>query len=198
MLDFSKINAFSQGQRYSFEEFVCQLARREIMPEGSKYRRVEGAGGDGGVEAYWTKPDGRKVGYQAKFFLSTVGIGWAQIRKSVAQAVISHPRLSHFIIAIPCDLTDRSGAKQKGKTGWQHWEEKTKQWQSLALDAGIDDIEFQVWSQSELLNRTIDSGAKGLQKWLQRQPLLRNGQLSVALGYFFWCDMPGQVSFDLL
>ena len=52
MIDFSRISSFQSGQRDSFEELVCQLARRENFPQGSIYKRVDGAGGDGGVEAY--------------------------------------------------------------------------------------------------------------------------------------------------
>ncbi|WP_446008447.1 hypothetical protein [Candidatus Electrothrix sp.] len=71
MIDFSKIHGFQSGQRLSFEELVCQLARREEYPADAEFRRVEGAGGDGGVEAYWKKADGRKTGYQAKYFGSS-------------------------------------------------------------------------------------------------------------------------------
>lgn len=93
MRDFSKIHPFAHGQRMSFEELVCQLARHESFPDGSIYKRVEGAGGDGGVEAYWTKPNGKKTGYQAKYFLRSGDIDWEQIDKSVTQAIAIHPEL---------------------------------------------------------------------------------------------------------
>jgi len=109
MHDFSKIHSFNDGQRYSFEELVCQLARLEILPENSVFKRVEGAGGDGGVEAYWTKPNGKKIGYQAKYFLRCGDIDWIQIDKSVTQALTSHTELECYVVALPCDLTDRSG-----------------------------------------------------------------------------------------
>jgi hypothetical protein len=51
-IDFSQIRPYEGDQRTGFEEFVCQLARREHMAERGAFRRIEGAGGDGGVEAY--------------------------------------------------------------------------------------------------------------------------------------------------
>ena len=125
-IDFSQIRSLSGGQRYSFEELVCQLARRESFAAGSTFRRVEGSGGDGGVEGYWLFSDGSKHGYQAKYFTRTRDIDWAQIDHSVYEALKNHPSLKRYVIAIPCDLTDRTGATGKGRTGWQHWEAHKK------------------------------------------------------------------------
>lgn len=165
MIDFSKINGFSEGQRASFEELLCQLARLEKFPIGSRFRRVEGAGGDGGVEAYWTKPNGRKVGYQAKYFLRAGDIDWGQIDKSVSQAIKTHPELEKYIVGLPCDLTDKTGTKGKGKTGWEHWEEHIKKWTMEAVTQGICDLEFEAWPKSELLGHLSAIGTEGLREF---------------------------------
>lgn len=165
MYDFSKINAFDEGQRASFEEFLCQLARREQFPEGSRFRRVEGAGGDGGVEAYWTQPNGKKVGYQAKYFLRAGDVDWVQIEKSVSQAIRTHPDLEKYIVGLPCDLTDKTGTKRKGKSGWEHWEGHKEKWRKAAAAQGIPDLQFEMWSKSELLLRLLASGTEGLREF---------------------------------
>jgi len=162
MSDFSKIHPFNHGQRNSFEELVCQLARLELFPENSEYRRVEGAGGDGGVESYWKKTCGKKTGYQAKYFLRCGDISWAQIDKSVTQALVSHPKLERYVIAIPCDLTDKAGVKRQGKTGWEHWDSHVKKWKREAASVGIEKIEFEVWTNSELVARLTRKNAEGL------------------------------------
>src|SRR5271166_1708523 len=118
MIDLGQIRGYQQGQRYAFEELICQLARREPPPAEATFRRVEGSGGDGGVEAYWLLGDGSKVGYQAKFFLRANDIDWRQIDDSVNQALTTHPTLGKYVVALACDLTDRSGTKRQGKTGW--------------------------------------------------------------------------------
>ncbi|OJY69005.1 MULTISPECIES: hypothetical protein [unclassified Rhizobium] len=181
MLEFSKINAFDGGQRASFEELLCQLAQREKFPNGSRYRRVEGAGGDGGVEAYWTLPTGKKVGYQAKFFLRAGDIDWAQIDKSVLQAIATHPELERYVVGLPCDLTDKRGkARKDSKSGWEHWEKHKKDWEQAALANGLSHIDFVAWPKSEINSRLIAKGAEGLrefffggvelsQEWFQNQ-----------------------------
>lgn len=158
MIDFSKIHSFDLGQRTSFEELVCQLSRYEKFQEKSVYKRVEGAGGDGGIEAYWTKPNGKKTGYQAKYFLRSGDIKWSQLDKSVEQALITHPELECYVFALPCDLTDKSGAKGRGKSGWEHWDTRVTKWKKKAQTLGFDEIEFKVWTNSELLARTLEIG----------------------------------------
>ncbi len=157
MIEFSKINPFEKGQRASFEEFVCQLARHEKVADGSFFKRVEGSGGDGGVECYWTQPDGMKLGYQAKYFLKCGDIDWKQIDQSVSQAVLSHPELKIYVIALPCDLTDQSGLRRQRKTGWQLWEDRVVNWKAMAAKQGLSEINFEAWTASELVTKTINN-----------------------------------------
>jgi hypothetical protein len=57
-IDFRKVRAdFANGQRDTFEELVCQLAFRESSP-ASKFKRIEGSGGEGGVECIETTDAG--------------------------------------------------------------------------------------------------------------------------------------------
>lgn len=162
MIDYSRIHSFSQGQRSSFEELVCQLARHEEFPVGSVYKRVEGSGGDGGVEAYWTKPNGRKTGYQAKYFLRSGSIDWTQVDKSVTQAIAVHQELECYVIAFPCDLTDRTGKKERGIKGWEYWDSRVEKWKKEAEKAGIKSITFQPWTSSELSTKLSKRGSEGL------------------------------------
>ena len=166
MIDFSQISLFHSGQRDSFEELVCQLARHDDFPKGSIYKRVDGAGGDGGVEAYWTKPNGKKTGYQAKLFLRSGDIKWAQIDKSVTQALTTHPELERYVVAFPCDLTDRAGTKRKGKTGWEHWDSRVEKWKAKAESEGINYIEFVPWTKTELISRLVQNDTKGLRDFI--------------------------------
>jgi hypothetical protein len=68
-MDYRRIRGMDSGQRLAFEELVCQLARREPPAADAEFRRIEGAGGDGGIEAYWLLSDGSEIGYQAKYYL---------------------------------------------------------------------------------------------------------------------------------
>ena len=141
------------------------MARREHFPKDSIYKRVDGAGGDGGVEAYWTKPNGRKTGYQAKFFLRSGDVNWAQIDASVTQALTTHPKLERYIVALPCNLTDRAGTRRRGKTGWEHWGSRVEKWKCMSESEDIKKINFEVWTETELIARLAQSDAKGLRDY---------------------------------
>lgn len=163
IIDFSKISIYKGRQENGFEEFICQLARRDKPEEPSEFRRVEGAGGDGGVEAYWKKNDGTKVGYQAKFFPKSRQIGWAQIDKSVKQALDTHPTLTRYVVAIPCIPTDKRG-KAQGKAGWEDWQNHKEKWENWAAAKGIS-VTFELWTASEIVDKLAKPNAQGLKKF---------------------------------
>ncbi len=161
-IDFQAIRQFDGDKRKGFEELVCQLARREEIPDAVEFRRIEGAGGDGGLEGYWLLEDKAEYGYQAKYFLATKDIDWSQIDNSVKTALEQHPRLTKYTIAIACDLTDRSGSFGKGKTGWEHWEAHKIKWKKWADGKGMN-VEFYPWPKSNLIDKLIsDTSNRGL------------------------------------
>jgi len=157
-INFNQIRPYDGDQNKGFEELVCQLARRETIANAKIFRRVEGAGGDGGVEAYWLLADGTKHGYQAKYHLASKDIAWSKIDDSVKTALTQHPEITKYTIAIPCDFTDRSGVKGKGKTGWEHWEAHRTIWGQFASSKGMS-VEFCPWTKSELLDLLIANTA---------------------------------------
>jgi hypothetical protein len=158
VIDFREIRPYEGDKHKGFEELICQLARRENYHKTGEFRRVEGAGGDGGIEGYWLLEDGTEHGYQAKYFLATKDIDWSQIDKSVKAALEQHPRLTQYTIAIACDLTDRSGKVGKGKTGWEHWATHKSTWEQWVCAKGMA-VEFLPWTKSELMDRLVASPA---------------------------------------
>jgi hypothetical protein len=164
-IDFKKIRGdSSNGQRGGFEEFVCQLARQNHEPSEGNFRRIDGSGGDGGVEAYWQLNNGTKVGFQAKYWLSSRAIDWRQIDRSVKKALTTHAKLIHYYIAIPCDLTEKSGTKGKGKPGWKHWEKHKQEWENFAASQGMK-VKFIPWTASDLTSLTIERLSSGAIKY---------------------------------
>jgi hypothetical protein len=161
-ISFHHIRPLNGDKRYGFEEFICQLARRETAPEGAEFRRIDGAGGDGGVEAYWLLRDGTEQGYQAKYFRETKEIDWRQVDKSVKAALQQHRTLTHYTIAFACDLTDRSGSMGRGKMGWEHWATHKAKWEQWAAAQGMS-VEFSHWTKSAILDKlAAASDSRGL------------------------------------
>ena len=164
MFDFSSIKSIdASGPRGAFEELMCQLAQLEQFTGFNEFRRVEGAGGDGGLEAYWLLETGEKIGYQAKYFLKSGGIDWSQINGSVEEAFNNHSKLTKYVIAVACDLTDVTG--KRGKTGWEHWKNWSKQWSDKYKKPSGESVEFEIWTASELSSRLMQPEYAGLVKY---------------------------------
>lgn len=162
-MDYRRIRGMDSGQRHTFEELICQIARRDPPEQGAEFRRIEGAGGDGGIEAYWLLSDGSKIGYQAKCYWKSGDIDWANITDSVERAIQAHPSLSKYVLAVPCDLTDRTGKQGSGKRGWQHWETHKAKWKQF-VPPGYS-LEFEIWTASDLTDRLAQPCAEGLKRY---------------------------------
>ncbi|MDO6775126.1 ATP-binding protein [Shewanella sp. 3_MG-2023] len=162
MIDFSTINAFNKGPRESFEDLICVLARREKHENGIEYQSNDGCGGDGGVEAIWILNSGRKIGYQAKYFLSIDDSQWQQMDKSVRQALKVHPELQEYVFALSKDLTPTRGTK--GKSQREKWDEHVIKWKGWAAEKAIE-INFRLWSETDLRDMLLREGNSPLVKY---------------------------------
>ena len=70
-IDWHKLRMFNGSQQSAFEELCCQLAACEPVPDGVHFERKGTP--DAGVECYWQRRDGSEWGWQAKFFLESLG-----------------------------------------------------------------------------------------------------------------------------
>lgn len=177
-IDFTCIRGdTAEGQRSAFEQLVCHLA--ELDGNGGEFRRIEGAGGDGGVEALRILPSGRKIGYQAKYHLSRDSIDWRKIDHSFQTALKQHPELELYVIALPCSFTGTRAARG-GTTGgvWGKWDAKIKEWEALATQHGMA-VDFEPWTAFELEAALLKPHAQHLlryffdkkvftREWIQR------------------------------
>ena len=85
-IDFNNIRSINGSANEGFEEFVCQLARREEIPCTKTF--VHKGKPDGGVECYWTLEDGSIVAWQAKYFCKAFDDSqYQQIDRSVKEAL---------------------------------------------------------------------------------------------------------------
>jgi hypothetical protein len=180
-IDFARIRSNVDGQRSSFEQLVCHLARIDCNGNGNgNVRRIDGRGGDGGVEALWTLPNGRKIGYQAKYYTHSKDIDWNNLDESVRTALKNHPQLERYVIAIPCDFTGRRAARGGTTDGaWGKWDKWAKDWNIIAKDLDIA-IEFEPWTAFELEALLLQPHAQHLigyffdqllfsREWMRRQ-----------------------------
>jgi len=138
-MDFTRIRSLGVGgQRDGFEQFICEQVALDSPADGATFVSLFGAGGDGGVECYWTLPDGTEHAWQAKYWTGHAAVDKSQLDKSVRAAVANHPNLTKYTISIPADPTGRTGGsgrslleKINDAGGW------LEGWQSMAADHGM-------------------------------------------------------------
>jgi hypothetical protein len=144
-----------RSQEWAFEEFSCQLAHRDPPPSDATFFRLEGAGGDGGVECVWQLADGTEWGWQAKWLDR---LDRRQLTASVSTALELHPRLTRYVVCLPFDLTGPTG--RRGRDRLKRWHELCADWTELAEAAGAS-VAWEFWGASELLDRQATSDPSG-------------------------------------
>ncbi|MFD1767083.1 hypothetical protein ACFSAG_09525 [Sphingorhabdus buctiana] len=162
-LDFARIRSGVDGQRGAFEALVRQLGRLNPPARATEFRHINGAGGDGGIEAFWLHSGDREYGYQAKYHLRPREIDWQALDGSILTALQTHPRLTHIQVAMPCDLTAQR-TTAKGTSGWQLWDSHRSKWEASATQLGLH-ITFGFWGASEIEQMLASPGAAGLQEY---------------------------------
>ena len=153
-LDFNGIRPVNGSARDGFEEFVCQLARKEEIP--CKKRYIRNGKPDGGVECYWILEDGSEVAWQAKYFCKAFDNSqYQQIDGSVKEALNSHPNLKRYIIAVP---TDPSDAHIEGKKSMkERIEGYVERWSKINPD-----VSFEFWWATDIIERIQRPESQGM------------------------------------
>ena len=163
-IDFNNIRFLYGSANEGFEEFVCQLARREDIRYSKKF--VRNGKPDGGVECYWILEDGSIIAWQAKFFCKAFEDSqYQQIDKSVKEALNSHPNLKRYVIAVP---TDPSDAHVTGRMSMkERIDGYVKRWSKINPH-----VAFDFWWASDLIERLQKSSNQGLLRfWFGKQEL---------------------------
>ncbi len=149
-IDFHAIRPWPNSRNGGFEELCCQLASLEPPAPEASFVRKEGAGGDDGVECYWTLEDGSEYGWQAKYFFELGNSQWEQIDESVKAALEGHEKLVRYTVCLPIDLPDRH---KKGQTSLKaKWDARVKKWSGWTAKKGMS-VEFIYWGSHQLGKR---------------------------------------------
>ncbi|MDT3738626.1 MAG: AVAST type 2 anti-phage system protein Avs2 [Candidatus Kapabacteria bacterium] len=168
-IDFSKLMPYKGSQNLSFEQLCYQLSIIEFRQFG-KFTKIDGSGGDGGVEFYLSCKNGEEWGWQCKFFGGTgrldEGNRKNQIIKSLQSACKHYPSLTKYFICLKTNLTP-----------------KEKKWFNETLINNIPsemNVVIEFWGEAELLafiNKPENAGIKNFffgeihltREWFERQ-----------------------------
>lgn len=153
-IDFNNIRPIKGAANEGFEEFVCQLARKEEIPCEKKFERCGKP--DGGVECYKVLEDGSIVAWQAKYFCKAFDDSqYKQINRSVNEALKSYPQLRRYIIVVPIDPSNAHVAGKKSMK--ERIDEYVKRWSNTNPH-----VIFDFWWASDLVERLQKPSNQGM------------------------------------
>lgn len=169
-MDWSSFETDGEDPRRKFESFAGFLFERWCRREYGAHTAVafvNGAGGDGGVEAYASLSDGRVVGLQAKWFRDGLGGNQVrQIQRSLETAIDVRPALVRYVVALPRNLTDlKRGKLEKLVAG------ERERWRRMVLgvQTKCPGVIVEPWDETTLQQLLGELGSDRLQAfWFRR------------------------------
>lgn len=171
-MNWDLFQTYGESFNSAFEAMCNQLfehwCRREIGENNFSFYVVNGAGGDGGVEAYARKPDLSEWGVQAKWFPNAFkATELKQIRQSLKTAMTTHPNLKRYVVCLPRALTAEKLVKNGDvakNTEWSRWE---KFHQDIQKD--YPNLELLLWDESRILEQLQADDCAGIENYWFRQ-----------------------------
>ena len=148
---FLDIRPLDGKQSQGFEELCFQLLPWLVGEPMVNANRVDGRGGDGGVEAIATTASGLNVGLQCKYFAALSVTQWRQIDKSVRTVIDKHPEVARYLVCVPLNRTP-------GEIG--KWKSLSTAWRELATSLTIEWVGL-----SELFGHLLKSDASHLKTY---------------------------------
>ncbi len=171
-MDFSNFKTYSDSPQNAFETFCTQLferyLRRRYGSDLAKFRVVNGAGGDGGIEAYGELKNGDIIAVQAKWFLTTMeNTQINQIEKSVNTALNLRKKIVEYIICVPRSLS--STKMGKGQVPVPNTEESRVDQLTAKIQGVHASTTFTWWFEQDMQNELLEGDNEGMSKfWFER------------------------------
>ncbi|WP_440947646.1 hypothetical protein ACSAZL_05085 [Methanosarcina sp. T3] len=174
-MNWTRFRTYNEAPERAFEALCDQLFEKWSHREyGNKIlciNVVNGAGGDGGVEAYTKLQTGEYIGLQAKWFPSSIeDTQIKQIQSSVKTAKKIRNNITKYIICIPRNLSDeRMGKGQKKIINHERsrvencFENIKKEYPEMVLE---------LWDEKRLSTELQYPEAEGIRKfWFEREEI---------------------------
>jgi hypothetical protein len=177
-MNFETFKTYSDSPQNAFETFCTQLFERYLRRKyGSKlikFRVVNGAGGDGGIEAYGQLANGDLIAVQAKWFRTSMQDSEInQIEKSVNTAMTHRKNIVEYFICVPRALA--SVKMGKGKVAVANTEEYRVDQLTTKIKTAYPNTTFTWWFEQDMQNELLESDNEGMNKfWFERDVITLN------------------------
>ena len=152
-MNFDTFKTYSDSPENAFETFCTQLFERYLRRKyGSsliKFRVVNGAGGDGGIEAYGELANGDLIAVQAKWFRTSMQDSQInQIEKSVTTAMKHRKNIAEYFICVPRALA--SLKMGKGNVVVANTEEYRVEQLTTKIKSAYSNTTFTWWFEQDI------------------------------------------------
>lgn len=177
-MNWNKFLTYGDSQQNSFETLCNQLFERYLKRTYEnrlyKFRVINGAGGDGGIEAYGELISGDIIAVQTKWFRNILKKSEIrQIRNSITVAKDLRPQIKEYIICIPHDVSSLKygrGKKGNGKKPIDNFEEKTIDDFITEITTKYSDLKITWWFEKDLELELQQKDNEGVYKyWFDKE-----------------------------
>jgi len=177
-MNWNKFLTYGDSQQNAFETLCNQLferfVRRTYGNDLVKFRVINGAGGDGGIEAYGELISGNIVAVQAKWFRDVLRYGEiGQIRNSITTAKKLRPQIKEYIICVPHDVSSLKygrGKKGEDKKPIGNFEEKTIDDFTTEITTEYPDLKITWWFEKDIELELLQADNEGVHKfWFEKE-----------------------------
>ncbi len=172
-MNWTKFNTYGESPQNAFETLCNQLFERHLKrkynSDITKFRVINGSGGDGGIEAYGQIITGEIIAVQAKWFQQSISESEIrQIKKSILTAKRLRAEIKEYIICIPHDVNSlKIGRGSKPTTN--HEENKINKLLD-EIHSTYPDLEITWWFDNEILTELQQQDNEGVHKyWFDKE-----------------------------
>ncbi len=172
-MNWTKFNTYGDSPQNAFETLCNQLferyLKRTYKTDLINFRVINGAGGDGGIEAYGQLSIGDIVAVQAKWFQQSLDDSEIkQIRNSILTAKKLRAEIKEYIICIPHNVNSLKIGRGNKRT-INHEENKI----NTLIDeiySAYPDLKLTWWFDNEILTELQQANNEGVHKfWFDKE-----------------------------
>lgn len=172
-MNWTKFNTYGDSPQNAFETLCNQLferyLKRTYKTDLIKFRVINGAGGDGGIEAYGQLSIGDIIAVQAKWFQQSLGDSEIrQIKNSILTAKKLRTEIKEYIICIPHNVNSlRIG---RGNKPTINHEENRINTLINEINSSFSDLKLTWWFDNEILTELQQANNEGVHKfWFDKE-----------------------------
>lgn len=166
-------NTYGGSYQNSFETLCNQLFERYLSrnyPTSiNEFKVINGAGGDGGIEAYGKLSNGNFVAIQSKWFTQALENSQiTQIKNSITTALNIRPNIIEYIICIPHNVSSIKIGRGKKPTVNSE-DERIKNFEK-EIKVSLPNVKITWWFEQTILNELQFPENEGVNKyWFEKE-----------------------------